>query len=80
MNVADIPVALEAVRISPRPGDVILVKPQRDFLTTYQARAIQETLEAYLPDHRVCLIPFSADLAVLSAEDLKYLMEEDDTQ
>lgn len=80
MNTEDIPVDLEAVRLSPRPGDVILVKPQRDFLTPIQARHIQEVLEAYLPDHRVLLIPFTADFALLSAEDLAYLKEEDETE
>ncbi len=80
MNLGDVPVTLEAVRISPRPGDVILIKPQQDNLTPNQAREIQRMLEAYLPDHTVCLIPFTADLAVLHAEDLAYLMEEDDEQ
>lgn len=80
MNVGDIPVTMEAVRLSPQPGDVILVKPQRDFLTPNQAREIHEMLQAYLPDHTVCLIPFAADLAMLTAQDLAYLMEEDETE
>lgn len=78
MSIVDIPV-LDATRIDLRPGDLVLIRPHDGMvLTPRQARDVQDWLQEFIPDHRVCVLPFAADLALLSAEDLAYLTEEDD--
>lgn len=58
--------------------DVLLLVPLDSSLTPNQAREAQAYLRGELPECRLIVIPFPANLAVLSIADLEEILKEED--
>lgn len=74
MSILDKISPVEGERLEVKPGELVVARPRDVSLTPNQAREVQDYLRTFIPEIPWLVLPFAADLSVLSKAELEQLL------